>query len=278
MAAINAKDVMKLRNTTGLAMMECKKALTEAEGDFEKAENLLRLKLKGKMDSRTERVAGEGAIVIATKGDSVVMVEVRAETDFTAKNDRFAAAVQQIAEIALEGPDGCIEPTEAMTALIDDVRISTGENCSIARVCKLTNAGGSFGSYIHHDGKTAALVEVEGEASVETLRDVCMHIAAGVPTVPLGISPDDVPKEAAEKEKAFRIQQAVESGKPKEIAEKIVEGGMRKYYEEVALSLQPFVKDPSKTIAEVVGSGVTIKAFHRWMVGEETKACECCKG
>lgn len=268
MAAISAKDVMKLRNTTGLAMMECKKALTEAEGDFEQAENLLRIKLKGKMDKRSERAAGEGCIVIAAKGDSVVMAEILAETDFTAKNDRFMAAAQQIADQAMEADDGCISPTEAMTAIIDDVRISTGENCSIARVCKFTNAGGSFGSYIHHDGKTAALIEVEGDASTETLRDVCMHIAAGVPTVPLGVSPDDVPPEAAEKEKAFRLEQAVASGKPKEIAEKIVEGGMRKFFAEVALTMQPFVKDDSKTIAEVVGSGTTIKAFHRWVVGE----------
>ncbi len=271
MAAISAKDVMKLRNTTGLAMMECKKALTEAEGDFEQAENLLRIKLKGKMDKRTERVAGEGCIVIATKGDSVVMAEILAETDFTAKNERFLAAAQQIADLAMEADDGCVSPTEAMTAIIDDVRISTGENCSIARVCKCTNANGSFGSYIHHDGKTAALIEVEGEASAETLRDVCMHIAAGVPTVPLGVSPDDVPPEAAEKEKAFRLEQAVASGKPKEIAEKIVEGGMRKFYAEVALTMQPFVKDDSKTIAEVIGSGTTIKAFHRWVVGEGSK-------
>jgi elongation factor Ts len=99
-----------------------------------------------------------------------------------------------------------------------------------------------------------------------------MHITAGVPAVPLGVSTGDIPAEAIEKEKAFRLQQAIESGKPKEIAEKMVEGGMRKYYEEFALTLQPFVKDPSRTIADVVGKGTTIKAFHRWMVGEETGA------
>jgi elongation factor Ts len=272
MAQINAKDVMKLRNATGLPMMECKKALTEADGDFESAENLLRLKLKGKMDKRAERIAAEGCIAIATKDNSIVMTEIRAETDFTAKNDRFLSAAHQIAELGLEAVDGCVEPTEAMSALIDDVRISTGENCSIARTCKFTNAAGKFGYYIHHDGKTAAMVEVEGDSGDDTLRDVCMHITAGVPTIPLGVSPDDVPAEAAEKEKAFRLQQAIESGKPAEIAEKIVQGGMRKFFAEVALTQQPFVKDDSKTIAEVVGSGTTIKAFQRWMVGEQCEA------
>ena len=268
MAEINAKDVMKLRNATGLAMMECKKALAEAEGDFEQAENLLRLKLKGKMDKRTERAAADGCIAIATSGNSIVLAEVRAETDFTAKNERFANAAQKVAELALEAGDGSVTPTDAMTALIDDVRISTGENCSIARIQKFTS-GGKFGYYIHHDGKTAAMIEVEGDAGDGVLRDVCMHITAGVPAVPLGVTPDDVPAEAVEKEKAFRKQQAIESGKPEQIAEKIVEGGMRKYYEEVALALQPFVKDPSQTIGDVVGSGTTIKAFQRWMVGQE---------
>ncbi len=269
MAQINAKDVMKLRNATGLAMMECKKALTEAEGDFEQAENLLRIKLKGKMDKRTERAAAEGRIAIAERGNSLVIAEIRAETDFTAKNDQFVEMAQKIAELALDADDGAVSPTDEMTALVDNIRISTGENCAIARICKLTNPNGKFGTYVHHDGKTAAIVEVEGDAGDEILRDVCMHITAGVPTVPLGITADDVPAEAAEKEKNFRLQQAMESGKPKEIAEMMVKGGMRKYYEDVALTLQPFVKDPSKTVQEVIGSGTTIKSFQRWMVGEE---------
>lgn len=269
MAEINAKDVMKLRNATGLAMMECKKALAEADGDFEQAENLLRIKLKGKMDKRTERAAAEGCIAIAQRGDSMAVAEVRAETDFTAKNEQFVSLTQKIAEMALDANDGVVEPTADMTAAVDNIRISTGENCAIARIVKVTNGGGRFGHYIHHDGKTAAFVAVEGDAGEEILRDVCMHITAGVPAVPLGVTPDDVPAEAAEKEKSFRLQQAMESGKPKEIAEKIVEGGMRKYFEEVALTLQPFVKDPSKTIQEVLGGGTKVKSFQRWMVGEE---------
>ncbi|QKK08522.1 MAG: translation elongation factor Ts [Planctomycetota bacterium] len=269
MAEISAKDVMKLRNSTGLAMMECKKALAEASGDFEQAENLLRIKLKGKMDKRTERAAAEGCIAVAQRGDSLVIAEVRAETDFTAKNDQFVALAQKVAEMALDADDGKVTPTDAMNAAVDNIRISTGENCAIARIHKITSPGGKFGTYIHHDGKTGAVIEVQGDASDETLRDVCMHITAGVPAVPLGIDSDSIPAEAVEKEKNFRLQQAIESGKPKEIAEKIVEGGMRKYFEEVALTLQPFVKDPSKTVKDVLGGGTTIKSFHRWMVGEE---------
>jgi elongation factor Ts len=269
MSTINAKDVMKLRNATGLPMMDCKKALAEAEGDFEQAENLLRLKLKGKMDKRTERAAAEGCIAVAVRNGDAAIAELRAETDFTAKNEKFRDAAEKIAKLALDAPVGDVPVTEAMTALVDDVRISTGENCSIARVRKLASEGGKIGVYIHHDGKTAGVIEVQGDAPDEVLRDVCMHIVAGTPAIPLGVTPEDVPADAVEKEKAFRLQQAMESGKPKEIAEKIVEGGMRKYFEEVALALQPFVKDPSRTIQDVVGSGTTIKSFQRWMVGQE---------
>ncbi|MBK7405069.1 MAG: translation elongation factor Ts [Phycisphaerales bacterium] len=270
MAEINAKDVMKLRNETGLPMMDCKKALTEAEGDFEKAENLLRMKLKGKMDKRTERAAAEGAIAIAVRGDTASMVEVRAETDFTAKNERFTNAVNKIAQLALDAPAaGPVAPTEAMTALIDDVRISTGENCAIARIEKFNNPGGAFGQYVHHDGKTGVLLLVQGSADETVLRDVCMHITAGVPSVPMGVTPEDVPAAVIEKERKFQIERAIESGKPQQIAEKIVEGGMKKFLAEVALLEQPFVKDPSRTIKEVLGAGVTAKSFSRWVVGEQ---------
>lgn len=269
MAEINAKDVMKLRNATGLPMMDCKKALAEAEGDFEKAENILRIKLKGKMDKRTERAAAEGAIAIAIRGDTASMVEVRAETDFTAKNERFANAVRKIADLALDAAQGDVAPTEAMTALVDDVRISTGENCAIARIRKVTNPGGQFGTYVHHDGKTAVLIVAEGSKDESVLRDVCMHITAGVPSVPVGVTPDDVPTDVVEKERRFQIERAMESGKPQQIAEKIVEGGMKKFLAEVALLEQPFVKDPSKSVKEVLGPGVKVKSFLRWVVGEE---------
>lgn len=269
MAQISAKDVMKLRNATGLPMMECKKALTEAEGDFERAENLLRMKLKGKMDARAERSAAEGIIAIASRENAAALVELRAETDFTAKNERFTNAAEKIAELALDAPEGQVAPTEAMTALVDDIRISTGENCSIARLEKINSENGRFAYYIHHDGKTAAIVEVEGDAEETVLRDICMHITAGVPSIPMGVTPDDVPEAVVSKERSFQLERAMESGKPQEIAEKMVEGGMRKFLAEVALVEQPFVKDPSKTVKDILGGNAKIRRFSRWVVGAQ---------
>ncbi len=265
MAEISAKDVMKLRNETGLPMMACKKALGETEGDFEAAKDLLRKQLKGKMDTRTDRAAGEGRIAIAIDGSKAAIVELRAETDFTAKNEKFVAAAEKAAQVALSAEPGPVNPTEEITSAVDDVRISTGENASYSRGLKLE--GGSFGQYVHHDGKTGVLIQVEGQADPETLRQVCMHITAAVPR-PMGVTSDDIPSEIVEKERKFRIEQAMESGKPKEIAEKMVEGGMRKFFAEVALLEQDYVIDPSKKIKDVLG-GAEVKSFVRWAVGEE---------
>jgi elongation factor Ts len=270
MAEINAKDVMKLRDKTGLPMMACKAALHEAGGDVEKAEEILRKQLKGKMDSRAGRAAGEGAIKVATSREAATIVEVRAETDFTAKSEKFQAAASKVAELAIDCPSGQIAPTPAMIAAVDEVRISTGENCSIARAHKLTQdpGTGAFGTYVHHDGKTGVLVQAEGSISDETLRDICMHIAAADPR-PVAVTAESLPQHVVDKERNFRIEQAMASGKPKEIAEKMVEGGMRKFYEEIALVEQPFIRDPAKKIKELVGPKARIVAFFRWAVGEE---------
>lgn len=271
MAEISAKDVMALRNETGLSMMECKQALQETNGDREAAKDHLRKKLKGKMDTRTDRAAGEGRIAIAIdpSGRSAAMVELRAETDFTAKNETFLAAAQKIAQLALGANAGAVTPTAEMTKMVDDIRISTGENASIARIHKLEGGGSTmFGQYVHHDGKKAALLQAEGSVSQDTARSICMHIVSAVPA-PKGVSAQDVPANIVEKERKFRIEQAMESGKPKEIAEKMVEGGMRKFFEEVALLEQPFVIDPTKKVKDLLGAGSSITAFLRWQVGEE---------
>ena len=156
-----------------------------------------------------------------------------------------------------------------MNAIIDDLRISTGENISIARAHKLAGRAGTttFGSYVHHDGKTGVLLHAEGDVSEETLRQVGMHVTAAVPR-PLGVSVDDVPADKVERERRFRLDQAMESGKPQEIAEKMVEGGMKKFYAEVALIEQPYIIDPSKTVRDILGKGQVL-AFFRWAVGEE---------
>ncbi len=269
MAEISAKDVMALRNRTGLPMMDCKQALAQTGGDVVAAEDWLRKKLKGKMDTRTERAAGEGRIEVAVTPAGAAIVELRAETDFTAKNDRFVDAARSVAQkAAASGATGLIAPSAEMTAVVDDIRVSTGENASIARIARVPGDGAVFGSYIHHDGKTGVLVVAEGNVAPETLREIGMHIVAS-PKRPLGVSADDLPAEAVEKERKFRVEQAMESGKPKEIAEKMVEGGMRKFYEEVALLEQPFVKDESKKVKDVVGAGGKIRQFYRWQVGEQ---------
>ena len=267
MADISAKDVMALRNKTGLSMMECKKALVETGGDQEAAEDFLRKKMKGKMDTRTDRIAGEGRVAISVNDAGASIVEIRAETDFTAKNDQFIAATDKVAQMALEAGEGAVEPTDGMKATIDEIRISTGENASIARVHKVARTSGdAFGTYVHHDGKTGVLIHANGDIGDDVLRQICMHVTAAVPR-PMGVTADEIPADLVEKERKFRIEQAMESGKNQEIAEKMVEGGMRKFYSEVALLEQDFVMEPSKKIKDLLG-GASIKAFYRWQVGE----------
>ncbi|MDF1808624.1 MAG: translation elongation factor Ts [Phycisphaerales bacterium] len=270
MSNISAKDVMSLRNKTSLAMMECKKALIEADGDVDKAEILLRKKLKGKMEAKSDRVAGEGRVEIAVSddGSSAVLVKIKAETDFTAKNETFINAVKNIAQIALKSDAGSISPTEEMNAAIDELRITTGENISIDKIEKLSGEAGktTYGTYVHHDGKTGSLIQVEGEIGDDVLKQLAMHITAAMPR-PLGLTSEDIPSELVEKERKFRIEQAMESGKPEQIAEKMVEGGMKKFFSEVALLEQPFVMEPSKKISDLVGSA-QVSSFRRWAVGE----------
>lgn len=269
MAEISAKDVMVLRNKTGLSMMACKAALAEAGGDMEKAEELLRKQLKGKMDTKTDRAAGEGRIAIARSREAATIVELRAETDFTAKNEKFVAAAQKVAELALQAHAGDVPATPEITKIIDELRISTGENISFARGHKLLQdpSSGGFGTYVHHDGKTGVLVQASGSVNEEVLKDVCMHVTAVTPR-PMGVTVNDIPADLAEKERRFRVEQAMESGKPQQIAEKMVEGAMRKFFEERALVEQPFVRDESKKIKDLLGKDGAIVAFYRWQVGE----------
>jgi len=271
MADISAKDVMALRAKTGLGMMDCKKALAETGGDVEAAEDLLRKKLKGKMEGRTERAAGEGCIAIAVSDDgrNASIVEIRAETDFTARNEEFLQVAEKVAKAALNDNAGDVAADDAIKSLIDDIRIKTGENISYARGHKLEGDSNTmFGSYIHHDRKTGVLIHGEGDVTDHLLRDICMHVAAVVPR-PLGVSANDIPANKVEKERKFALEQAMESGKPQEIAEKMVEGKMRKYYESVALLEQPFVRDTDKKIRDLLPEKASIEAFLRWQVGVE---------
>jgi elongation factor Ts len=260
--SFTAKDVMGLRQKTGLGMMDCKKALTETGGDPTAAEEWLRETKKGKMDTRTERTTGEGNICVATNGSSAVIVEVRTETDFTARNENFVEAVEQIAQLALASGDGDITACDEMDKLVDDLRITTGENANYARGFKYT--GGNFGQYIHHDGKRACLLQYEGAMDDATVKGICQHI---VFHDPMGISADDVPADKIEQIRADAIQEAKDTGKNEEIAEKMAEGKVRKHLQENTLLAQKYVLDESKTVQELLQEGTTITAFTRYTLG-----------
>ena len=263
---VSAKDVMALRQKTGLGMMDCKKALIAAGGDADAAEAALREKLKGKMDTRADRVAGEGCISIVIDGSNAVIIEMRAETDFTARNDSFRELASQIATNALSGPDGDVTLDDAMTKALDEVRITTGENISLARGSKLS--GGSFGSYLHHDSKLGVLLQFEGDVPQDVATGICQHVAAHMPT-PMAVDQTGLPPELVALKMGEAKAEAENSGKPPEIAEKIAEGKIRKFYEEVTLLGQKFVRDETKQIRELLPAGASLKAFVRYQVGAE---------
>ncbi|MFW6058960.1 MAG: translation elongation factor Ts [Phycisphaeraceae bacterium] len=267
--AITAKDVQTLRQRSGLGMMECKQALEEVGGDMDKAVDLLRQKGLSKMDSRTDRASAEGKVAVALSDDQSkgAIVEVNAETDFTANNDQFQKMIDTVSAEALKQDAGDVEKTDAMQSAIDEVRITTKENVQFGRGKVLGGTGDTrIGSYVHFTGKIGVLVEVSGNPDEELLKDLCMHISAASPA-PLGITEDEVPAELVEKERALAKQQAIDSGKPENIAEKMVEGKIRKYYDEVVLLRQAFIKDDKKQIKDLLPKGVEIKNFARFQVG-----------
>lgn len=263
---VSAKDAMTLRQRTGLGIMECKSALAEAHGDMKAAEALLRERLKGKMDTRVDRAAGEGCVAITTKGAKAVVVELRAETDFTARNENFRKMAADVAAMALAHKAGPITADPAMTARIDDLRITTGENISLARGEVLE--GGSFGQYIHHDGKLAVLLQWNGDMPADIATGICQHVAAHVPT-PQAIDEKGMPAALVAETKAAAVKEAEASGKPAQIAEKIAEGKVRKFFEDNTLLGQKFVKDDKKAVKEILPAGVTITRFLRYQVGGE---------
>jgi len=266
--AISAKDVMQLRQRTGLGMMECKKALTETDGDMDAAVELLRTKLKGKMDERTDRSAAEGVVAVAESDDAVAMVELNTETDFTARNEAFVKAADAVAGIALEAEPGEVPATDAITEQIDNIRITTKENASYKRGVKLT--GARTGSYVHHNGQLGVIVTGEGELDDETLTGICQHVAAHVPT-PLAVDEAGLPQEDRDKAMNDAKQEAIDSGKPPEIAEKIATGKYKKWVSDNTLLGQQYVKDMEgkSTVADVLPKGAKITNFVRYAVGVE---------
>ncbi len=259
---IAAKDVMSLRQKTGLGMMDCKQALEANDGDMTAAEEWIRAKRKGKMDTRTERTTGEGRIAIELGDGCAAIVEVLTETDFTARNDEFIDMMNTVSRAALDCPTGDIAVSDEMTSAIDNIRVKTGENANFARGEKLE--GGSFGQYVHHDGKRACLLQVQGDADADTLKGICQHITFYDPAA---ITPEDVSAEKLDEIRAKAIEEAKASGKPEEIAQKMSEGKVRKFLEENTLIKQKYVLDESQTIEDILPEGCTITRFVRYTLG-----------
>lgn len=271
-----AKDVMALRERTGAGMMDCKKALTECNGDAEKAIDFLREKGLAAAAKKAGRIAAEGIVGSYMTDDRKVgvIVEVNCETDFVAKTDDFKAFVATIAkQIAVKNPATVEElmeqtlvddPAKTVNMLLNEAVAKIGEKISIRR---FQRAEGVVDTYVHLGGKIGVLVDVAGEAVAEKLHDVAMQIAAAKPNC---ISRDDVNQADVEKEKEILRAQALNEPKPKPeaIIEKMVNGRIEKYYKEVCLMEQPFVKDQDQSVGQMVGGAFKVLSFTRFEMGE----------
>ncbi len=289
MAEITAALVKELREKSGAGMMDCKKALTENNGDIEAAIDWLRAKGIAKADKKSGRTAAEGLIGIAGAGHKAVIVEVNSETDFVARNDAFQDLVRGVASVALD-TDGSVEAIGAaiypasgksVTDTIKDAIATIGENMTLRRAAKLEVEHGVVATYVHNAagdglGKLGVLVALKSVGDKEVLtsigKQVAMHIAA---TNPLAIRSEEVDAAVAERERNVFIEQSRASGKPDAIIEKMVEGRMRKFFEEVALLSQAFVMNPDITVGQAVkdaeklaGASIEVVGMARLLLGE----------
>ena len=272
MANITAGMVKELRERTGLGMMDCKRALTEAEGDMDKAIDDLRKASGIKAAKKASRVAAEGVVLtkIAEDGNYGVVIEVNSETDFAARDDNFLDFSQQALELAYSNREADV--AALLGAGLEDTRSALvqkiGENCNLRRVERLQFTHENTGiveSYVHSNNRIAVLISVTGGEEA-LARDVAMHIAA---VNPLVVRAEDVPKEEIAKETEIYSAQARESGKPEEIIEKMISGRLRKFVAEVSLLEQHFVKDPDVTVGKLLkDAGASVVQFVRFEVGE----------
>jgi elongation factor Ts len=275
MTNITATLVKELRERTGSGMMECKKALLEAKGDLEAAVEILRKAGLAKADKKQDRTAAEGRIVIRVSQDGkrAVMLEVNCETDFVAKNEDFLRFAEQVAEAALASGATTVEELaatliEAGGKSVEETRrelvAKLGENIHLRRLTRLETELGNLASYLH-GSRIGVLVEMQG-GSAELARDIAMHIAA---SKPLWVREEEVPSAVLAKEREIFVAQAEASGKPKNVVEKMVEGRLRKYLQEVTLLGQPFVKDLELKVNELLErEGAQVVRFARFEVGE----------
>lgn len=286
---ISAALVKDLREKTGVGMMDCKAALIENNGDMEAAIDWLRAKGLAKAAKKAGRVAAEGLVGVAVKGTTAAVVEVNSETDFVARNDAFQALVRAVAAIAVEnGGDHAAIASAAypgkahsVEAEVKELVATIGENMNFRRSAALTVSAGVVAPYVHAAiadglGKIGVLVALESTGNADELtklgRQVAMHVAA---TNPLALSAEDVDPAVVERERAIFVEQAKESGKPAQVIEKMVEGRIRKFYEESTLLKQAFVINPDLTVEAAVkaaeatvGAPIKVTGFVRFALGE----------
>jgi len=273
MPAITASMVAELRAKTDAPMMECKKALTEAEGNMDKAEELLRVKLGSKAGKAASRITAEGVVAASVEGTTGALIEVNCETDFVSKNDSFLAFAKAAAQLVAKNNPADVAALSALRyaqdgfgPTIEDVRKGLigkiGENMSIRRF-KRYAGGGKLASYLHGT-RIGVLVEYEGDDVAA--KDVAMHVAA---MKPVSLSAAEVPVQLIEKERSIASQKAAESGKPADIVAKMVEGTVQKYLKEVSLFNQAFVKNDKQTVEQMLKAANTkVRGFTLYVVGE----------
>lgn len=286
MADITASMVKDLREKTGVGMMDAKKALVENDGNMDQAVDWLRAKGMSKAAKKSGRTAAEGLVAVVTEGTTGAVIELNAETDFVARNEEFQSFVKNVANVAMS-----VDTVEALSAAdlngkpvsenVTDLIATIGENMALRRMTKLSVSQGSVVGYVHSAladglGKIGVLVALESSADASALQEVgkqvAMHVAAANPQF---LDKDAVDPTVLERERAVLKDQAIESGKPPEIAEKMVEGRIRKFYQEICLTQQAFIMNPDETVEEAVsaagkaaGADIKLVAFARVQLGE----------
>ncbi|MBS4189260.1 elongation factor Ts [Bacillus sp. FJAT-49705] len=273
--AITAQMVKELREKTGAGMMDCKKALQETDGDMEKAIDFLREKGIAKAAKKGDRIAAEGLTTIKVEGNEAVILEVNSETDFVAKNEGFQVLVKELADHLLANKPASVEEANGQT-MANGATVETHINSAIAKIgekltlrrfeIKTKNDSDAFGAYLHMGGRISVLTVLEGTTDGDAAKDVSMHIAALNPKY---VSRDQVSQEEVERERQVLTQQALNEGKPENIVAKMVEGRISKYFEDVCVNDQAFVKNPDQKVGKFVESkGGKIREFVRFEVGE----------
>ena len=274
MAQITASLVKELRERTGAGMMDCKKALTQTDGNIEAAIDYLRENGIAKAAKKADRIAAEGLSYIEVKGNKAVILEINSETDFVAKNEKFVALVKNVADAILAAEPKNVEEAlqvqaegGTVEAVINEGIATIGEKLSLRRFEVLTKTDAdAFGAYSHMGGRIGVLTLIEGSTDAEAAKDVAMHIAALAPKY---LDESEVPADVLEHEKKVLTEQALNEGKPANIVEKMIVGRINKFLEEITVVKQKFVKDDSLTVEKFVASkGGKLAKFVRYEVGE----------